>query len=41
MGYNLYYAKINLEYDDLFAWTAAVIAMSFLLEKAVVKILKK
>ncbi len=41
VGYNLYYAKINLEYDDLFAWTAAVIAMSFLLEKAVVKILKK
>lgn len=41
VGYNLYYAKINLEYDDLFAWTAAVIAMSFLLEKALVKILKK
>lgn len=41
VGYNLYYARINLEYDDLFAWTAAVIAMSFLLEKAVVKILKK
>lgn len=41
VGYNLHYARINLEYDDLFAWTAAVIAMSFLLEKAVVKILKK
>lgn len=41
VGFNLYYARINLEYDDLFAWTAAVIAMSFLLEKAVVKLLKK
>lgn len=41
VGYNLYYAKINLEYADLFAWTAAVIIMSFLLEKAVVKLLKK
>ncbi len=39
VGYSLYYAKINLEYDDLFAWTAAVIIMSFLLEKAVVSIL--
>lgn len=41
VGYNLHYARINLEYDDLFAWTAAVIAMSFLLEKAVVRLLKK
>lgn len=41
VGFNLYYARINLEYDDLFAWTAAVIAMSFLLEKVVVKLLKK
>ena len=40
VGYNLYYAKINLEYADLFAWTAAVIIMSFLLEKAVVRLLK-
>lgn len=41
VGFNLYYARINLEYDDLFAWTAAVIAMSFLLEKVVVRVLKK
>ncbi len=41
VGYNLYYARINLEYDDLFAWTALVIIMSFLLEKAVVRMLKK
>ena len=38
VGYNLHYARINLEYDDLFAWTAAVIVMSFLLEKVLVKI---
>ncbi len=41
VGYNLYYARINLEYDDLFAWTAVVIAMSFLLERVVVRMLKK
>ncbi len=41
VGYNLYYAKLNLEYDDLFAWTAAVILMSFLLEKAVVGLLDR
>lgn len=41
VGFNLYYARINLEYDDLFAWTAAVIAMSFLIEKVVVRMLKK
>lgn len=39
VGYNLYYAKINLEYADLFAWTAAVILMSFLLERAAVWLL--
>lgn len=39
VGYNLYYAKINLEYADLFAWTAAVILMSFLLERAAVHLL--
>lgn len=33
VGAALYYAKINLEYADLFAWTAAIIIMSFLIEK--------
>ena len=41
VGYNLYYAKINLEYADLFAWTAAVILMSFLLERAAVHLLAR
>lgn len=41
VGYNIYYAKLNLEYADLFAWTAAVIVMSFVLEKLVVGIVKK
>ncbi len=45
VGNALYYAKINLEYADLFAWTAAVIIMSFIVEKAfaglVAKLLSK
>ena len=41
VGSELYIAKINLEYADLFAWTAAVILMSFLVEKALVLLLEK
>ncbi len=36
IGTNLYYAKTNLEYTDLFAWTAAVVALSLIFEKALV-----
>ncbi len=41
VGSQLYLAKINLEYADLFAWTAAVIIMSFLVEKLFVYLLEK
>lgn len=41
VGSQLYLAKINLEYADLFAWTAAVIIMSFLVEKLFVFMLEK
>lgn len=41
VGSELYIAKINLEYADLFAWTAAVILMSFLVEKAFVFLLER
>lgn len=36
IGTNLYYSKINLEYTDLFAWTAAVAVLSLLLERVLV-----
>ncbi len=41
VGNALYCAKINLEYADLFAWTAAVIMMSFIVEKAFAGIIAK
>lgn len=34
IGTQVYRAKITLETPDLFAWTAVVIALSFLLEYA-------
>lgn len=36
IGTNLYYSKVNLEYTGLFAWTAAVIVLSLVFEKAIV-----
>ena len=41
IGSNLYYSKIYIETTDLFAWTAAVIIMSILLEKLLVSVLNK
>lgn len=41
VGSALYIAKINLEYADLFAWTATVILMSFLVEKFFVFLLER
>lgn len=38
VGRQLYYSKIYLETADLFAWTAVVIVMSLLLEKAFVRV---
>lgn len=40
IGTELYNSKVYLETADLFAWTFVVIALSFILEKLVVKILK-
>lgn len=41
IGYNLYRSKINIETADLFAWTAVVILLSVVLEKAIRALLKK
>ncbi len=41
IGTNLYRAKLNLEYTDLFAWTLAVIILSLIVEKAFVFALGK
>lgn len=41
IGTNIYYSKIYLETPDLFAWTAVVILLSFLLEKVFVRLLKR
>lgn len=41
IGKELYYSKIYLETTDLFAWSAAVIVMSILLEKLLVMLLNK
>ena len=35
MGTNIYYSKIYLETSELFAWTIAVVALSFALEKLI------
>ncbi len=41
IGTQLYDSKIYIETVDLFAWTAVVILLSFLLEKAVVWLIRK
>lgn len=41
VGTNLYYSKIYLETPSLFAWTAVVIIMSFLLEILFVSLIKR
>lgn len=41
VGAALYFAKINLEYADLFAWTAAIIIMSFIIEKIFTKSIRR
>lgn len=41
IGNQLYYAKVYLQTDELFAWTAAIIVLSILLEKILLKLLKK
>ena len=41
IGSNIFFSKVYLETPELFAWTAAVIALSFLLEFFVKKLLEK
>ena len=41
IGSNIYYSKVYLETPELFAWTASVIVLSFLLETAVKRLLAK
>ena len=41
IGIGLYYAKLYLETADLFAWTAVVIGLSFIVEKGVSALLKR
>lgn len=41
IGENLYMAKVFFSTDELFAWTAVVIVLSFLFEKGILKILHK
>lgn len=41
IGTQLYNSKVYLETADLFAWTIVVIALSFILERLVVKLLEK
>ncbi|MDD3230418.1 MAG: ABC transporter permease subunit [Oscillospiraceae bacterium] len=40
IGGNLYDAKIYLETPDLFAWTAAIVLLSILLEKGLVRLIQ-
>jgi NitT/TauT family transport system permease protein len=40
MGMNLYYARIYLETDLLFAWTLVIVVLSYLIEKLTIKALK-
>ncbi|WKY43597.1 ABC transporter permease subunit [Eubacteriaceae bacterium ES2] len=40
MGMNLYYARIYLETDLLFAWTLVIVILSYLIEKLTIKALK-
>lgn len=41
IGANIYYSKVYLETPELFAWTASVIVLSFLLETVVKKLLAR
>ncbi len=41
IGIGLYYSKLYLETADLFAWTAVVIILSFIVEKGVAALLKR
>ncbi len=41
IGSELYNSKVYLETTDLFAWTAVIIIMSMLLEKAAVYLLRR
>lgn len=41
IGENLYMAKVFFSTDELFAWTAVVIVLSFLFEKGILRILKQ
>ena len=41
IGSEIYHARLNFETPDLFAWTLVVIALSFLVEIALVKLLRK
>lgn len=41
IGLELYYSKLYLETADLFAWTAVVIILSFIVEKGVAALLKR
>ena len=41
VGTNVYYAKIYLETPDVFAWTAVIIALSVLIEKVLVGLLRR
>ena len=41
IGANIYYSKVYLETPELFAWTASVIVLSFLLETVVRKLLAR
>ena len=39
IGTQVYYSKIYMESPDLFAWTAMVILLSFVLEKLISRLL--
>ena len=41
IGTQVYLSKLNLETPDLFAWTAMVIVLSFLVESLLVRLLRK
>lgn len=41
IGYNLYRSKINLETDELFAWTAVVVVLSIGIEKLLTAVIKR
>ena len=41
IGTQVYYARLNLETPDLFAWTLTVILLSLLLETALVRLMRK